>query len=107
MPVPGLTVVAEGQTARGERWYLKAGGSAQDYYTLMETIYPDGHRTKAVRAVPRFTPGVCSTSAPDELTRVPSGLLSGPAGGCGGCSSARARASSVTCCRPRMFPRWV
>jgi hypothetical protein len=56
MPVPGLTVVAEGQTARGERWYLKAGGSAQDYYTLMETIYPDGHRDEGGMGDPAIYP---------------------------------------------------
>ena len=57
MPVPGLTVVAEGETARGERWYLKAGGSAQDYYTLMETIYPDGHRDEGGMGGPALYPG--------------------------------------------------
>jgi hypothetical protein len=57
MPVPGLTVVAEGETARGERWYLKAGGSAQDYYTLMETIHPDGHRDEGGMGGPALWPG--------------------------------------------------
>jgi hypothetical protein len=39
-----LTVVAEGDAPAGERWYLKAGGSADDYYTMLETVHPDGHR---------------------------------------------------------------
>ncbi len=57
MPVPGLTVVAEGETAHGERWYLKAGGSAHDYYTLLETIYPDGHRDEGGMGGPAIYPG--------------------------------------------------
>lgn len=57
MPVPGLTVVAGGETAQGERWYLKAGGSAQDYYTLMETVYPDGHRDEGGMGGPAIYPG--------------------------------------------------
>ncbi len=56
MPVPDLTVVAEGETARGERWSLKAGGSAQDYYTLLETIYPDGHHDEGGMGGPAIYP---------------------------------------------------
>jgi hypothetical protein len=33
--MPDLTEVAEGDAPGGERWYLKAGGSADDYYTLL------------------------------------------------------------------------
>ena len=44
MSLPRLPVVAEGETTRGERWYLKAGGSSEDFYTLMETVHPDGRR---------------------------------------------------------------
>jgi hypothetical protein len=42
--MPELPIVAEGETERGEHWYLKAGGSAADYYTMLETLHPDGHR---------------------------------------------------------------
>jgi hypothetical protein len=38
MPLPELPVLARGETARGERWFLKAGGSAEDYYSLVETV---------------------------------------------------------------------
>jgi hypothetical protein len=44
MSLPRLPVVAEGEGTRGERWYLKAGGSSEDFYTLMETVHPDGRR---------------------------------------------------------------
>jgi hypothetical protein len=37
MPLPDLTVVAEGDAPGGGRWCLNAGGSAEDYYT------PDGN----------------------------------------------------------------
>ena len=57
MPVPDLTVVAEGEGARGERWYLKAGGSAQDYYTLMETVHPDGRRDEGGMGGPALYSG--------------------------------------------------
>jgi len=42
--MPDLPIVAEGENARGERWYLKAGGSPADYYTMLETLHPDGRR---------------------------------------------------------------
>jgi hypothetical protein len=42
MPEPDLPVVAEGETSRGEHWYLKAGGSPDDYYTMLKTVHPDG-----------------------------------------------------------------
>jgi hypothetical protein len=34
MPFPQLAVVAEGDLPTGERWAVKAGGTAEDYYTL-------------------------------------------------------------------------
>jgi hypothetical protein len=52
-----LTVVAEGDGPDGARWYLTAGGSAEDYYTLMETVYPDGHRHKGGMGGPALYPG--------------------------------------------------
>lgn len=42
--MPDLPIVAEGESARGERWYLKAGCSPADYYTMLETLHPDGRR---------------------------------------------------------------
>lgn len=42
--MPDLLIVAEGEGAGGERWYLKAGGSAADYYTMLETRHPGGRR---------------------------------------------------------------
>ena len=42
--MPDLPIVAEGENARSEHWYLKAGGSPVDYYTMLETLHPDGRR---------------------------------------------------------------
>jgi hypothetical protein len=42
MPLPELAVVAEGDLPTGERWAVKAGGTAEDYYTLLETVHPGG-----------------------------------------------------------------
>ena len=39
-----LAVIATGETSAGERWYLRAGGSPEDYYTMLQTVHPDGHR---------------------------------------------------------------
>jgi hypothetical protein len=39
-----LPVVAEGEGTRGERWVLKAGGSSDSYYSMIETVHRDGHR---------------------------------------------------------------
>ena len=44
MPVPELAVVAEGETA-------------QDYCTLLETIYPDGHHNEGGMGGPALYPG--------------------------------------------------
>jgi hypothetical protein len=42
--MPDLPIVAEGENARGEHWYLKAAGSPADYYTMLDTLHPDGRR---------------------------------------------------------------
>jgi hypothetical protein len=60
--MPELTVVAEGDAPGGERWYLKAGGSAGDYYTLMETVHPDGRRDEGGMGGRYFTQADCSMS---------------------------------------------
>ena len=52
-----MTVVAEGDAPGGARWYLKAGGSADDYYTLLETVHPDGHRDEGGMGGPVLYPG--------------------------------------------------
>ncbi len=39
-----LQVIAEGRLATGERWLLRAGGTSQDFFTFLETVYPDGSR---------------------------------------------------------------
>jgi len=57
MAPPGLTIVAEGEEPGGERWYLKAGGSAENYWTLIETVHPDGHRDEGGMGGPALYPG--------------------------------------------------
>jgi hypothetical protein len=42
--MPDLPIVAEDENARGEHWYLNAAGSPADYYTMLETLHPDGRR---------------------------------------------------------------
>jgi hypothetical protein len=44
MARPNLRVVAEGDLPTGEHWVLKAGGTAEDYCTFLETVHVDGHR---------------------------------------------------------------
>jgi hypothetical protein len=44
MPEAELAVVAEGDLPTGEHWILKAGGTSTDFYTFLETVYPDGRR---------------------------------------------------------------
>jgi hypothetical protein len=57
MPLPELPVVARGETARGERWFLKAGGTAEDYYSMVETVHRDGHRDEGGMGGPALYPG--------------------------------------------------
>jgi hypothetical protein len=52
-----LPVVASGETARGERWFLKAGGSAEDYYSMVETVHRDGRRDEGGMGGPALHPG--------------------------------------------------
>jgi hypothetical protein len=72
--MPELTVVAEGDAPGGEHWYLKAGGSAADYYTLMETVHPDGRRDEGGMGGPVLYPGrllnVYTGRADPDLLRV-------------------------------------
>src|SRR5215469_17723039 len=54
--MPDLTVIAQGETVAGEHWYLKAGGSAEDYYTMLETVHPDGRRDEGGMGGPVLYP---------------------------------------------------
>jgi hypothetical protein len=57
MPLPELPVVAEGETTRGERWYLRAGGSPQAYDSMLETVHADGRRDQGGMSGPALYPG--------------------------------------------------
>jgi hypothetical protein len=57
MPLSELPVVARGETARGERWFLKAGGTVEDYYSMVETVHRDGHRDEGGMRGPVLYPG--------------------------------------------------
>ena len=57
MPMPDLTVVAEGDLPTGEHWVLKVGGSAEDYHTLLETVHLDGHHDEGGMGGPPLYPG--------------------------------------------------
>jgi hypothetical protein len=57
MPFPELAAVAEGDLPTGEHWTVKAGGTAADYYTLLETVHPDGRRDEGGMGGPPLHPG--------------------------------------------------
>jgi hypothetical protein len=57
MSMPNMTVVAEGDLLTGEHWVLRAGGTARDYYTFLETVHPDGHRDEGGMGGPPLYPG--------------------------------------------------
>jgi hypothetical protein len=57
MALPELRVVAEGETSGGEHWYLRAGGTADDYYTMLKTVHPDGHWDEGGIGGPPLYPG--------------------------------------------------
>jgi hypothetical protein len=57
MPMPDMTVLAEDSLPTGERWILRAGGSGSDFYTLLQTIYPDGHRDEGGMGGPTLYAG--------------------------------------------------
>lgn len=72
--MPELAVVAEGDAPGGQRWYLRAGGATGDYYTLMETVHPDGRRDEGGIGGPVLYPGrllnVYTGRADRDLLRV-------------------------------------
>ena len=96
-----LAVIAAGETSAGERWYLRAGGSADDYYTMLETVHPDGHRDEGGMGGPVCTPIVCSISTPGGPTPGRCGLSPEPTSVCGSCVSDRSGASSARWGPPR------
>jgi hypothetical protein len=55
--VPGMAVVAEGDLPTGEHWVVRAGGTAEDYCTMLETVHPDGHRDEGGMGGPPLYPG--------------------------------------------------
>ena len=57
MPLAELPVVAEGETTRGERWYLRAGGSLETYDSMLETVHADGRRDQGGMSGPALYPG--------------------------------------------------
>jgi hypothetical protein len=57
MALPELPVVAQGDGSRGERWFLKAGGSPEDYFSMMETVHRDGRRDEGGMGGPALYPG--------------------------------------------------
>lgn len=44
MPLPDMSVLAEGSLPTGERWALRGGGDSTNFYTFLQTTYPDGNR---------------------------------------------------------------
>jgi hypothetical protein len=57
MPLPELPVVAEGEATGGERWYLRAGGSPEEYDSTLETVHADGRRDQGGMCGPALYPG--------------------------------------------------
>jgi hypothetical protein len=57
MPLPELPVVAEGESTGGERWYLRAGGSTEEYGSMLETVHADGRRDQGGMGGPALYPG--------------------------------------------------
>jgi hypothetical protein len=57
MPLQELPVVAEGETTRGERWYLRAGGSPEAYDSMLVTVHADGRRDQGGMGGPALYPG--------------------------------------------------
>ena len=57
MPVPDMTVLAEGGLATGQRWVLRAGGTDSDFYTFLKTVHPDGQYDEGGMGGPPLYPG--------------------------------------------------
>jgi hypothetical protein len=57
MPPLDLAVLTEGNVSKGMHWILWAGGTSGNFYTLLETVYPDGHRDQGGMGGPLLYPG--------------------------------------------------
>jgi hypothetical protein len=57
MSLPDLPVVGECEWPGVGSWYLRAGGPAGDYWTLLETVHADGHRDEGGMGGPALYPG--------------------------------------------------
>jgi len=57
MSLSELPVVAEGEGTQGERWFLRAGGSSEAYFSMIETVHPDGRRDEGGMGGPALYPG--------------------------------------------------
>jgi hypothetical protein len=57
MAEPDLAVVAEGDLPSGQHWIVRAGGTAEDFYTVIATIHPDGHSDEGGMGGPPLYPG--------------------------------------------------
>lgn len=55
--LPEWPVVAEGEGTQGERWFLRAGGASEDYYSMIETVHRDGRRDEGGMGGPALYPG--------------------------------------------------
>jgi hypothetical protein len=55
--LPEWPVVAEGEGTQGERWFLRAGGSPEDYSSMIETVHPGGRRDEGGMGGPALYPG--------------------------------------------------
>ncbi len=56
MAEPDLAVVAEGDLPSGQHWIVRAGGTGDDFYTMIETIHPDGHSDEGGMGGPPLYP---------------------------------------------------
>jgi hypothetical protein len=57
MPMPQLAVLAEGEQDSGSRWVVSAGGTRDDYYTFIKTVYTDGQSDEGGFGGPALYPG--------------------------------------------------
>lgn len=55
--MPKLHVLAEGDLPTGEHWVLRAGGTSDDFSTMLETIHRDGHRDEGGMGGPPLPAG--------------------------------------------------
>ena len=97
MLLPDLPIVAEGEGTRGERWFLKAGGSSEDCYCVMETVHHDGQRDEGGMGGPALYPGHPLNVYTGELTGTLSVLLSAPTREYTGCAFNRNWVNGVKC----------